>query len=150
MRREWRKWRAPFPVGGPCLPGGQAGPSPAHPRLLAAEVRLAVIVRARHSNRLAMHSAEIVVRNPGQFTPLFLYGPTSVGKTHLLEGIWSAARKAGAATTVYLSAEQFTSHFLEALRSGGLPAFRRKYRGVNVLISTTCNSWRASGRRRWR
>ena len=87
------------------------------------------------SNRLAMHSAEIVVRNPGQITPLFVYGPTSVGKTHLLEGIWSAARKAGrGATTVYLSAEQFTSYFLEALRGGGLPAFRRKYRGVNVLI----------------
>ncbi len=87
------------------------------------------------SNRLAMHSAEIVARNPGQITPLFVYGPTSVGKTHLLEGIWSAARKSGrGATTVYLSAEQFTSHFLEALRSGGLPAFRAKYRGVNVLI----------------
>ena len=61
--------------------------------------------------------------------------PTSVGKTHLLEGIWSAERKAGrGTTTVYLSAEQFTSQFLEALRGGGLPVFRRKYRAVNVLI----------------
>jgi chromosomal replication initiator protein len=86
-------------------------------------------------NRLAMYSAEMVARNPGQITPLFLHGPTSVGKTHLLEGIWLAERKAGRGTTVvYLSAEQFTSQFLEALRGNGLPAFRRKYRGVNVLI----------------
>ena len=87
------------------------------------------------SNRLAMYSAEMVARNPGKITPLFVYGPTSVGKTHLLEGIWSAERKAGrGTTTVYLSAEQFTSQFLEALRGNGLPMFRRKYRGVNVLI----------------
>ena len=87
------------------------------------------------SNRLAMYSAEMVARNPGQITPLFVYGPTSVGKTHLLEGIWSAERKAGrGTTTVYLSAEQFTSQFLEALRGSGLPVFRRKYRGVDVLI----------------
>ncbi len=86
-------------------------------------------------NKLALYSAEMVVRNPGQVTPLFVHGPTSVGKTHLLEGIWSAQRKAGCgATTVYLSAEQFTSQFLEALRGGGLPSFRRKYRGVRVLI----------------
>ena len=74
-------------------------------------------------------------RNPGQITPLFVHGPTSVGKTHLLEGIWSAERKAGrGTTTVYLSAEQFTSQFLEALRGGGLPVFRSKYRGVRVLL----------------
>ena len=88
------------------------------------------------SNRAGMkYSAEMVARNPGQVTPLFVHGPTSVGKTHLLEGIWSAERKAGrGTTTVYLSAEQFTSQFLEALRGNGLPVFRRKYRGVNVLI----------------
>ncbi len=87
------------------------------------------------SNRLAMYSAEIVARNPGQITPLFVYGPTSVGKTHLLEGIWSAERKAGRGTaSIYLSAEQFTSQFLEALRGNGMPVFRRKYRGLRVLI----------------
>ena len=63
------------------------------------------------------------------------YGPTSVGKTHLLEGIWTAARRSQQRlTVVYLSAEQFTSHFLEALRGSGLPSFRRKYRGVGLLM----------------
>ncbi len=58
-----------------------------------------------------------------------------MGKTHLLEGIWSAFRQAHRqASAIYLSAEQFTSYFLEALRGSGLPNFRRKYRGVELLI----------------
>ena len=86
-------------------------------------------------NRLALASAEMVVRQMGQFTPLLFFGPSSVGKTHLLEGIWIAARKNSRnLSAVYLSAEQFTSHFLEALRGSGLPSFRRKYRGVGLLI----------------
>jgi chromosomal replication initiator protein len=87
------------------------------------------------TNRLALTSAEMVVRQLGQITPLLFFGPTSVGKTHLLEGIWVAARRSSRnLSTVYLSAEQFTSHFLEALRGSGLPSFRRKYRGVGLLI----------------
>jgi chromosomal replication initiator protein len=87
------------------------------------------------SNKLALTSAEMVVRQPGQITPLLIHGTTSVGKTHLLEGIWSSFKKRYRnSTAVYLSAEQFTSHFLEALRGSGLPSFRRKYRGVGLLI----------------
>jgi chromosomal replication initiator protein len=90
---------------------------------------------AGHPNQLALASAEMVVRQMGQITPLLFFGPSSVGKTHLLEGIWSAARKSSRnLSAVYLSAEQFTSHFLEALRGSGLPSFRRKYRGVGLLI----------------
>jgi len=88
-----------------------------------------------HRNRVALASAEMVARCPGEMTPLLIHGPTSVGKTHLLEGIWTAARKSDrAATVLYLSAEQFTTQFLEALRGSGLPNFRRKYRGLGVLI----------------
>ncbi len=90
---------------------------------------------AGEANRLALTSAEMVVRQPGQLTPLMFCGPTGVGKTHLLEGVWTAARRSQSRlTTIYLSAEQFTSQFLEALRGSGLPNFRRKYRGVGVLI----------------
>ncbi len=90
---------------------------------------------AGEANRLAITSAEMIVRQPGQHTPVMFYGPTSVGKTHLLEGIWTSARRNHPRMTiVYLSAEQFTSHFLEALRGSGLPSFRRKYRGVDLLL----------------
>ncbi len=90
---------------------------------------------AGEANRLAITSAEMIVRQPGQHTPVMFYGPTSVGKTHLLEGIWTSARRNHPRMTImYLSAEQFTSHFLEALRGSGLPSFRRKYRGVDLLL----------------
>jgi chromosomal replication initiator protein len=90
---------------------------------------------AGYPNRLALASAEMVVRQMGQINPLLFFGPSSVGKTHLLEGIWTAARKSSRnLSALYLSAEQFTSHFLEALRGSGLPSFRRKYRGVGLLI----------------
>lgn len=87
------------------------------------------------SNRLAHTSAHMAVDRPGTLSPLVIYGTTGVGKTHLLEGIWSAAmqnRIPGGA--VYLTAEQFTSFFLEALNRSGLPNFRRKYRGVGLLL----------------
>ena len=86
-------------------------------------------------NDLALTMAKTVVQQPGQYSPLMIHGPTSVGKTHLLQGILQSARKANrTVAAVYLSAEQFTTLFLEALRGGGLPSFRRKYRGVQLLI----------------
>ncbi len=87
------------------------------------------------SNRMAHASAHSVAEQPGRVTPLTVYGSTGVGKTHLLEGIWTAARRHRPGIhAVYLSAEQFTSLFLDALRGGGLPVFRRKYRGVDLLM----------------
>lgn len=87
------------------------------------------------SNQLARAAADSVLRRPGELSPLLIHGPTAVGKTHLLEGVWTALRKRHRRLTViYLSAEQFTTGFLQALRGSGLPSFRRKYRGVDVLI----------------
>ncbi|HEV3417223.1 MAG TPA: chromosomal replication initiator protein DnaA [Pirellulales bacterium] len=87
------------------------------------------------SNRFAHTAAQMAAEQPGRFSPLFVYGPTGVGKTHLLEGIWTSARRHNPRVqAVYLSAEQFTTYFLEALHGSGLPNFRRKYRGVELLI----------------
>jgi len=86
-------------------------------------------------NRLAHASACDVVKRPGSVSPVVLFGPTGTGKTHLLEGIVAGLR--GGRTrrrVVNLSAEQFTTLFLEALRGSGLPSFRRKYRDVDVLL----------------
>lgn len=88
-----------------------------------------------YSNRLAFASAQMAAQSPGKLTPLLIHGPTGVGKTHLLEGIWTAAKRSRRnVTPIYLTAEQFTSYFLEALRGSGLPNFRRKYRSVGLLI----------------
>lgn len=87
------------------------------------------------SNQLARVSAEMAAMQPGVLSPLVFCGPTGVGKTHLLEAIWTALRRRRpSAAVLYLSAEQFTSSYLEALRGSGAPSFRRKYRGVDVLL----------------
>lgn len=86
------------------------------------------------SNCLAQTTASMVLETPGRYSPVLLYGPTGVGKTHLLEGMLHGLRtRDSRMRTMYLSAEQFTSMFLEALRGSGLPNFRRKYRGVDLL-----------------
>lgn len=86
-------------------------------------------------NRVAFTAAQMIAAGPGPVSPLFLYGPPGCGKTHLLEGIWSAVRTSDQARSVlYLTAEQFTSMFLDALRGSGLPSFRHKYRHVDLLL----------------
>ncbi len=86
-------------------------------------------------NQVAHSSAKMVAENPGCLSPLLFTGSTASGKTLLLECIWTAARQSDRRrNVVYLSAEQFTTYFVEALRSGGLPSFRHKYRAVDLLI----------------
>ena len=86
-------------------------------------------------NRVAHAAALSVLPQLGQVSPVFFYGPPGCGKSHLLEGIWCQARQAGQVKRViYLTAEQFTTHFVEALKGSGLPSFRRKYRDVELLL----------------
>lgn len=85
------------------------------------------------ASRFAHAAALKAAAKPGDVSPLYLFGPTGCGKTHLAEGIWSAMRRAGK-HCVYLAAEQFTTQFLESLRGQGLPSFRRKLREVDLLV----------------
>lgn len=86
------------------------------------------------SNRLAYASALGCTERLGGISPLVLHGPTGVGKTHLLEAIVDTARRAHPEIeTALISAEQFTTAFLEALNGTGLPSFRRKFRGLHLL-----------------
>jgi chromosomal replication initiator protein len=87
------------------------------------------------SNRLAHASADRAARQLGEISPLVIHGPTGVGKTHLLQGLWSDARRHHrSANILMLSAEQFVTDFLQALRGSGLPSFRSKYRHVDLLV----------------
>lgn len=87
------------------------------------------------SNCLAHKAAQMAVMQPGGYSPLLVHGGAGTGKTHLLEGIYSAFRKANPrAVAVYLSAEQFTSQFLHALHKSGMASFRAKYRELDLLV----------------
>ncbi|MBC7854393.1 MAG: ATP-binding protein [Pirellulaceae bacterium] len=86
-------------------------------------------------NRVAHAAALSVLPQLGQVSPVLLYGPPGCGKSHLLEGIWCQAKQSQQVKRViYLTAEQFTTHFVEAIKGAGLPSFRRKYREVELLL----------------
>ncbi len=88
-----------------------------------------------YCNRVAHAAIQQVAEHPGEPNPLLIYGGTGTGKTHLLEGLVSASRmNHPERNCVYLTAEQFTTQFLEALHGRGLPMFRRKYRSVDLLV----------------
>ncbi len=87
------------------------------------------------ANRLAAQAAREVAQQPGRFSPLLLYGPAGTGKTHLLCAIAQHARRSRCRSrVVQLTAEQFTSQFLEALERRALPSFRQKMRNLDVLL----------------
>jgi chromosomal replication initiator protein len=86
------------------------------------------------SNEYAFRSAELTGRGRQQASPLLFCGPPGVGKTHLLRAVVREHRRHHPrSSAVYLSAEQFTNGFLEALRGSGLPSFRQKCRGAKLL-----------------
>lgn len=87
------------------------------------------------SNRIARAGVEQVTETPDQFTPLLIHGPSGTGKSHLLEAVTNFyRRRLGKKRCVYLTAEQFTSLFVGALRDNrGLPVFRQKYRDLDLF-----------------
>ncbi len=88
------------------------------------------------NSRLAHAAAVEMARSAGSaFNPLVIHGAIGLGKTHLLEGIAAALRSQHPGLNVVsITAEAFTNGFLDALRTGGLPAFRARYRNAGALI----------------
>jgi chromosomal replication initiator protein len=88
------------------------------------------------NNQMAAAAARAVADAPGQsYNPLFLYGETGLGKTHLMHAIGHAIlRRRPEARIAYLSAEKFTNEFIQAIQENALTKFRQRYRHVDVLL----------------
>jgi chromosomal replication initiator protein len=88
------------------------------------------------NNQLAHAAALAVAQAPAQaFNPLFIYGDTGLGKTHLMHAIGhSILRNNAEARVAYLSTEKFTNEFIQALQENSLTRFRQRYRNVDVLL----------------
>ena len=88
------------------------------------------------SNNVAYAAAQAVVQNPGtSYNPLFLYGGTGVGKTHLMLAIGNAllAKKPNL-KVIYCSSEKFMNDYVGAIRENKAGEVRAKYRSVDVLL----------------
>jgi chromosomal replication initiator protein len=88
------------------------------------------------SNRFAHAAAIAVAEAPAQsYNPLFIWGDSGLGKTHLLHGIGHYVQKLYPTAQVrYVSSEEFTNEFINSLRDDRKEAFRRRYRDVDVLL----------------
>ena len=88
------------------------------------------------SNRFAHAAAVAVAEQPAKaYNPLFIYGESGLGKTHLLHAIGHYTRTLYAGSRVrYVSSEEFTNEFINSIRDDKAAAFQRRYRDVDVLL----------------
>lgn len=94
------------------------------------------------SNQLARKVVEIAIVEPSTLSPIFLYGPTSVGKTHLLEGVCDRYRRVpNRKPPLLMTAEEFTSAFIQSIQqvrggaqnSRGGGTFRERFRNISLF-----------------
>ncbi|MEU3563555.1 chromosomal replication initiator protein DnaA [Kitasatospora sp. NPDC058048] len=88
------------------------------------------------SNRFAHAAAVAVAEAPAKaYNPLFIYGESGLGKTHLLHAIGHYSRSLFPGTRVrYVSSEEFTNEFINSIRDGKADTFRRRYRDMDILL----------------
>jgi chromosomal replication initiator protein len=111
-------------------PAATASPSQLNPRYTFDQFVIGA------SNRFAHAAALSVAESPARsYNPLFIYGPAGLGKTHLLHAIGHHVRALFSSKRIrYVSTETMMNEFVDAMRSKGMPGFKRRYREVDVLL----------------
>jgi chromosomal replication initiator protein len=110
--------------------GAMAAPRP----LLNAKYTLDNFVIGK-SNELAASAALAVAEAPGRdFNPLFIYGATGIGKTHLMQAVAHAILTRKPLRAAYLGAEQFTNEYVMSIQARTTHDFRRRFRELDLLL----------------
>ena len=126
----------PSPRSGRPTPAGATTrpPNPSQTRLNEKYTFETFVIGA--SNRFAHAAAVAVAEAPAvAYNPLFVWGDSGLGKTHLLHGIGHYAQRLFPGMRVrYVSSEEFTNDFINSLRDDRKVAFQRRYRDVDVLL----------------
>ena len=88
------------------------------------------------NNNFAHAAALSIAQAPARaYNPFFLYGGVGLGKTHLMQAIGHAVITSGKSRRVcYVSAEQFTNEYIQAIQTNAITKFRKKYRHMDVLL----------------
>lgn len=88
------------------------------------------------NNNFASSAAKAVAESPGYtYNPLFIYGESGMGKTHLMQAIGNFVLKEGRNCSIYYTtSEAFTNEMIDGIRSNKMPEFRAKFRKVDLLL----------------
>ncbi len=88
------------------------------------------------SNQLAFAAAQAVVQKPGKnYNPLFIWGGSGIGKTHLMQAVGhEIIRQKAGDRVVYVTAEQFTNEIIDGIRTKNTKDFKNKYRSAKALL----------------
>lgn len=87
------------------------------------------------NNSFAANAAIAIAKNPGTaYNPFLIYGGVGLGKTHLMQSIGNHIYAETNTKVIYITAENFTNEFIQAIREQKTPAFKNKYRYVDVLL----------------
>ncbi|WP_079022697.1 chromosomal replication initiator protein DnaA [Streptomyces resistomycificus] len=133
------------PVGSPLPTTGAPGPLAAQPAPATGPGEPTARLNPKYlfdtfvigaSNRFAHAAAVAVAEAPAKaYNPLFIYGESGLGKTHLLHAIGHYARSLYPGTRVrYVSSEEFTNEFINSIRDGKGDSFRKRYREMDILL----------------
>lgn len=86
-------------------------------------------------NELSYSAAQAIIKKPGVYNPLFIYGSTGLGKTHLIQATGNKIQAENEKLNIfYTSSEKFSQDYVNALKNNTINAFKTKYRNYDVLI----------------
>ncbi len=87
------------------------------------------------SNQFAHAAAQSVAMDPShRYNPLYLYGGSGMGKTHLMHAIGRALIKRGTTRVIYTTSERFTNEVVSGIKYGKMPQLRARYRTADILL----------------
>ena len=88
------------------------------------------------SNKFAQAACVAVTNDPASnFNPLFIYGQSGLGKTHLMYAVINRIRKRSPGVNIlYIKGEEFTNELVDSIKRGAMPEFRNKFRSCDVLL----------------
>lgn len=86
-------------------------------------------------NELAHAASQAIIKKPGAvYNPLFIYGGTGVGKTHLIQSVGNHLKNQGSKKVYYVTSEQFTIDYVNSVQANRVNQFKDKYRKYDTLI----------------
>jgi chromosomal replication initiator protein len=86
-------------------------------------------------NEVAYSAAQATLRQPGTYNPLFIYGATGIGKTHLIQAVGNALKtKNPNLSILYINSEKFTNDIIGAIQTNKIATLKEKYRAYDVFI----------------